>query len=112
MAIDSDYHEAMYTIDGLLKHIFRTVQERSRAEIEAVKTQFPHEDLVFPDETVVLTFSEGVKMLREAGYRDETEPDNVDIMDLPEMEDLSTKGEVRLGQLVKEKYNTGTSASL
>lgn len=107
MAIDSDYHEAMYLIDGLLKHIFRTVQERNRAEIEVVKTQFPSEDLVFPDETVVLKYKDGIRMLRESGYRDDHEPENVDVMDLPEMEDLSTKAEVRLGQLVKEKYNTG-----
>lgn len=109
MAIDLNYHEAMSLIDGLLKHIFRTVQEHNQPEIDAVKSQFPHEDLVFPEETVVLTFREGVQMLRESGYRDDKEPEGVDVSKLPEMDDLSTKAEVRLGQLVKEKYNTGMS---
>lgn len=103
MAIDHDYHEAMELIDGMLKHIFRTVQERNRKEIEAVKQQFPSDDLVFPDKTVVLRFDEGVRMLRESGYLDEGEDESA----LQKgMEDLTTRGEVRLGQLVKEKYNT------
>jgi aspartyl-tRNA synthetase len=107
MAIHLDYHEAMHVIDELLKHIFRTVLRKNRAEIDVVKSHFPHEDLVFPDETIVLTFSEGVKLLRESGYKEEGEPDNVSIKELPEFEDLSTRAEVRLGELVKEKYKTG-----
>ena len=103
MAIDLDYHEAMRTIDGMLKHIFPTVQAQNRAEIEAVKTQFPHEDLVFPEKTVVLTFSEGIRLLCESGWREEGESDE-DAK--KELEDLSTRAEVRLGQLVKEKYDT------
>lgn len=105
MAIDLDYHEAMDVIDGMLKHIFRTIQQQNRKEIDAVKAQYPHDDLVFPDKTIVLTFQEGVKMLRESGYRDEGETDEE--FEEGSMEDLSTRGEVRLGQLVKEKYNTG-----
>lgn len=103
MAIDLDYHEAMRMIDGMLKHIFRTVQAQNRAEIEAVKKQFPHEDLVFPEETVVLTFSEGIRLLRGSGWREEGESEE-DVQ--TELEDLSTRAEVRLGQLVKQKYNT------
>lgn len=104
MAIDLDYHEAMEVIDGLLKHMFRTILKQNRREIDAVKAQYPHEDLVFPEKTVVITFEEGVKMLRESGYRDEGETDEQ--FAAGTMEDLSTRGEVRLGQLVKEKYNT------
>jgi elongation factor P--beta-lysine ligase len=103
MAIDLDYHEAMWMIDGMLKHIFRTVQRDNRAEIEAVRKQFPHEDLVFPEKTVVLTFSEGMQILRESGWREEGEGGE-DAQQ--ELDDLSTRAEVRLGQLVKEKYNT------
>lgn len=94
MVIERSYIEARTLIDGLLKHIFRNLQTHHRGEIERVKRQFPHEDLVFPDDTVVLTFREGVRMLREDG--DEIEDDD----------DLSRRAEVRLGELVKENYNT------
>ncbi|KAF8315422.1 aspartyl-tRNA synthetase, cytoplasmic [Clavulina sp. PMI_390] len=106
MAIDLDYHEAMDVIDGMLKHMFRTVQKQNRKELDAVKAQYPHDDLVFPEKTVVLTFVEGVRMLRESGYMDEGETEESVKENGGEMEDLSTRAEVRLGQLVKEKYNT------
>lgn len=67
-------------------------------QIEAVKKQFPSEDVVILDETPRLRFAEGIRMLRESGWRDDdgNEPD--------EWEDLSTAAERKLGQLVKEKY--------
>ena len=59
---------------------------------------FPHDDLVILDETPRLTFAEGIRMLRESGYRDEDGGEPKDD------EDLSTAAERRLGALVKEKY--------
>lgn len=100
MAIERSYHETLTLIDGLLKHIFRSLLDHHRSDIEKVKRQFPHEDLIFPEETIVLQFKDGIKMLRESGWREE-DGDEVD-----ELEDLSRRAEVRLGQLVKEKYNT------
>ncbi|CED82283.1 Putative cytochrome c oxidase, subunit COX19 [Phaffia rhodozyma] len=96
MAIDSSYHEAMHMIDNMLKHIFRTVQKECAKEIDVVRKKHPSEDLVFPDETVVLTFKQGVQLLMDSGWDE----------DPPDMDDLSTRAEVRLGALVKEKYNT------
>ena len=63
-----------------------------------MKKAYPHEDVVILDETPRLKFAEGIRMLKEAGWREEdgSEPD--------EYEDLSTRAEQRLGQLVKEKY--------
>ncbi|KAF7965541.1 hypothetical protein HWV62_42902 [Athelia sp. TMB] len=69
-------------------------------EIERVKRQFPHNDLVFPDETVILPFPGGIKLLKESSW---TEEDGEEIDDY---EDLSHPAEVRWGQLVKEKFNT------
>ena len=100
MAIEHDYHETMYIIDGLLKHVFRGLNEKYKEAIERVKAQYPHETFVFPEKTVVLTFKEGVKMLREDGWGLTPEKE------VDELEDLSTRAEVRLGQLVKAKYGT------
>lgn len=100
MAIEHSYTEARNLIDSVLKHMFRSILTNHRPLLDRVKRQFPHDDIVFPDETVVLRFSEGVKLLRESGWVEEggEEPG--------EFDDLSRKGEVRLGELVKEKYRT------
>ena len=100
MAIDEHYHEVLRVLDGTFKHIFKGVYERYRREIDVVKRQFPHEDLVWLDETPRIPFAEGIKMLNESGWRDEH--DN----ELPEDEDLGTRDEIQLGKLIKEKYKT------
>ncbi|OCH85681.1 aspartyl-tRNA synthetase cytoplasmic [Obba rivulosa] len=99
MVIDSHYHEVLDTVDTMFKYIFRGLQERYRTEIETVKKQFPHEDIVILDETPRLRFAEGIRMLRESGWHE-------DGSELDEWDDLSTPAERRLGQLVKEKYGT------
>ena len=72
----------------------------SLSQIEIVKRFFPHEDLVFPEKTIRLQYSEGIRMLQEAGYKED------DGREITDEDDLSTPAERRLGQLVKEKYNT------
>lgn len=100
MVIDKHYHECMHMIDGALKNIFKNLYKKYRPEIETLKHHFPHEDLVWPDETVRITFAEGAKMLNESGWKnDDGEPQS-------EYEDLSTRAERELGRLVKEKYKT------
>ncbi|GJJ08488.1 hypothetical protein Clacol_002706 [Clathrus columnatus] len=100
MVIESNYHEVLDVLDGVLLHIFRGLQSRYQNEIEVVKQQYPHDDLTFPEKTVRLNFVEGIKMLRESGWKEE------DGSEPSEFEDLSTKAEQQLGRLVKEKYNT------
>ncbi|KAI1503804.1 hypothetical protein F5X99DRAFT_374470 [Biscogniauxia marginata] len=100
MAIQNDYHEVMDVIDEMLKSIFKGIYERHRKEIDIVKTRFPHEDLVWLDDTLRLTFKEGIQLLNSSGWvNDDGKPAS-------ENEDLSTRAEIRLGQLVKEKYKT------
>ncbi|KAK7753945.1 aspartate--tRNA ligase dps1 [Diatrype stigma] len=100
MEIGADYHEALDIIDATLKSIFRGVYARHRKELDVVKSRFPHEDLVWLDETPRLTFKEGVALLNASGWTgDDGQPAS-------EHEDLSTRAEIRLGQLVKEKYGT------
>ena len=100
MAIDEHYHEVLRTLDRTFKTIFKGIYERYRPEIESVKRQFPHEDLVWLDETPIIPFAEGVRMLNESGWKDE------DGNSLPENEDLGTRDEVQLGKVIKEKLGT------
>ena len=67
-------------------------------QIETVKRFYPHDDVVILDETPRIPFTEGIRMLKESGWTEE------DGRELSEYEDLSTRAEQRLGQLVKEKY--------
>ncbi|KAI1386757.1 aspartyl-tRNA synthetase [Hypoxylon trugodes] len=100
MAIHDDYHEAMDVIDDMLKAIFKGVYSRYRRELDNIKTKFPHEDLVWLEKTPRLTFKEGVQLLNSSGWTDD------DGKPASEDEDLGTRAEIRLGQLVKEKYGT------
>ncbi|KAE8250774.1 hypothetical protein A4X13_0g4398 [Tilletia indica] len=100
MTIHSHYHEVMHTIDATLKHMFNHLYTTHRRELDIVQASFPHEDLVWLEQTPVLRFDEAVGMLNAAGWRDE------DGQELREDKDLGTRDEIRLGQLVKEKYRT------
>ncbi|KAK4228645.1 putative aspartyl-tRNA synthetase [Podospora fimiseda] len=100
MAINSDYHEALNIIDSMMKNIFNGIYTRFRREIEIIKTRFPHEDLVWLDQTPVLTFAEAVDLLNASGWTDDHG------RQASPFEDLSTRAEIRLGEVVKEKYHT------
>ncbi|KAK0640644.1 hypothetical protein B0T16DRAFT_334232 [Cercophora newfieldiana] len=100
MAINEDYHEAMTIIDHLMKSIFTGVYKRFRKEIEIIKTRFPHEDLVWIEQTPVLKFKDAVKLLNDSGWTDDHGHK------ASEFEDLTTRAEIRLGELIKEKYHT------
>jgi hypothetical protein len=100
MAITRHYHEAMWLIDATIKEIFKTLYHRNRNDIDTLKHHFPHEDLVWLDETPRLTFAEGVHLLNDSGWKGDD--GNLQSED----EDLPTRAERRLGELVKEKYHT------
>jgi aspartyl-tRNA synthetase len=100
MAIEENYHEVLTMIDNTFKHIFNALYQKYRHEIDVVKAAFPHEDLVWLDETPITKFADGIRMLNESGWRNEHgEP-------LPENEDMGTRDEIQLGKLIKEKYKT------
>ncbi|KAI0070719.1 aspartyl-tRNA synthetase, cytoplasmic [Panus rudis PR-1116 ss-1] len=100
MAFENHYEEVLDVIDEMFLTIFRGLQRDYRDEIEIIKRQYPHEDLVFPDKTVRLLYSDGIKMLQEAGYREE------DGSEITDEDDLSTAAERMLGRLVKERFGT------
>ncbi|KAI1780157.1 aspartyl-tRNA synthetase [Hypoxylon cercidicola] len=91
MALKESYSELIQTMDKVLKVIFAAVQ--SMPELQNVRERWPSKDLVWLDETPVIPFSEGIHMLRDDGRE-------------VEEEDLSTRDEIRLGELVKERYQT------
>ena len=100
MAFEEHYHETLTIIDSMLKQTWKGIYERFGHEIEVIKRQFPHEDLVWLEETPRIPFKKGIQLLRDSGWTDEHgNPPSYD-------EDLSTRDEIRLGQLVKEKYHT------
>ncbi|KKY17766.1 putative aspartyl-trna synthetase [Phaeomoniella chlamydospora] len=99
MALNKDYHEAMRTLDNTFKSIFRGVYERYGKDIEIIKERYPHDDLVWLEETPVIPFKDGIKILNDSGWE-------VDGRKQADDEDLSTRAEIRLGQLIKEKYKT------
>ncbi|KAF2099831.1 aspartyl-tRNA synthetase [Rhizodiscina lignyota] len=100
MAIDEHYHEVLRVLDGTFKAIFKGVYERYRKEIDIIKEQFPHEDLVWIDETPRIPFKEAITLLNGTGWRDENGNE------LPLDEDLGTRDEIQLGRVIKEKFGT------
>lgn len=94
MAFKYHYHEVLHTIGNTFTAIFKGLRDRYSREIEAVGQQYKVEPFKFLEPPLILQFSEGVAMLREAGVETGDE------------EDLSTPNEKLLGRLVKAKYDT------
>eukprot|EP00980_Cylindrotheca_fusiformis_P022248 scaffold9153_cov121-Cylindrotheca_fusiformis.AAC.12 len=94
MAIHEHYDEVMDVFSDLFIHIFDGINERCKAELERVREQHPFEDLKYLRPTLKITFAEGCALLKEAGIEQN------------EYEDLNTENEKKLGELVKQKYDT------
>jgi len=78
----------------LFIHIFDSLNEHCKSELERVREQHPFEDLVYLKPTLKITYAEGCKLLRDAG------------IDQGDYDDLSTENEKVLGGIVKDKYGT------
>ncbi|GAA5810585.1 Aspartate--tRNA ligase, cytoplasmic [Mucor flavus] len=94
MAFNEHYHEVLEVLEDLIVFLLTNLKSRFSNEIEIIKKQYEFEDFEFLPKTLRLHFSEGVKMLREAG------------VEVGDFDDLSTANEKFLGKLVKEKYHT------
>lgn len=98
MAIEEHYHEMLDIIDETLKAIFHAIYTKHRKEVDIIKEQFPSDDLVWLEKTPVIPFKDAIQMLTDSGWLNEDgEP-------VSPLEDLATRDEIRVGQLVKEKY--------
>lgn len=104
MTIERTYHESLDIIDNMLLHIFRSLQKNHSRDIEIVKLQHPHDDFVFLEKTLRLKFRDGIELLKADGWKEEADDGGEE--ELSEYDDLSTAAEQRLGQIIKEKYNT------
>lgn len=89
-----DYHEVIKVIGDLFVQIFKGLEENFAEEIATVYKQYPAEPFQFLEPSLVLSFTEGVQMLRDNG------------IEMGDEEDLSTPNEKLLGKLVKAKYGT------
>ncbi len=67
MAFNESYDEVVKVIDGMLKFIFKNIQEKYSQEIRMVATAFPSEPFKFLEATPRLKFPEAVQMLKEHG---------------------------------------------
>lgn len=94
MQIKEHYYEILEIIGNLFNHIFRGLEARFAKELEVINEQFEFKPFKFSDKPLILTYEEGVALLKENGI-------NQDVL-----EDLSTETEKTLGKLVKEKYDT------
>lgn len=94
MEIKEHYSEVMDIVDRLFVTMFDCLNERCTMELQAIRTQYPFENLKYLRKTLRLTFEEGVQMLKEAG------------VEIDPLGDLNTESERKLGQLVLEKYGT------
>ena len=94
MAFQDHYHEVLDVLGGLFTHIFKSLRTQYKDELAAVHKQYPFEEFQFLEKPLILEFSEGIKMLREAGVT------------IGDFDDLNTESERLLGKLVKEKYHT------
>jgi aspartyl-tRNA synthetase len=92
MVIHEHYYEVLDVFSGLFNYIFRGINERCKRELEAVRAQYPFEDLKFTDPAFRLTFAEATALLRAHGY------------DASPEEDLNTEKEKALGRIIKDKY--------
>jgi len=96
MAIEETYFEVMRALDHMFVAIFDGLKNKYALDLETVNRQYPYAPIQYKPagQNLILPFSEGVRMLREAGHT------------LGDYDDLNTELERALGKLVKDKYQT------
>ncbi|RYO76406.1 hypothetical protein DL766_010599 [Monosporascus sp. MC13-8B] len=100
MEIKEDYGEVIFMLEGVLLHIFRGIKERCAAELELVRSVYPCEEFLLPEDgkEVRLTFAEAQKLLREEGPEE--------FRNVSDDEDMSTPQEKALGAVIRKKFGT------
>jgi len=90
MTIEEHYHEVLELLDGLFKHLFKSLKERYQKEIDAIGEQFPAEEFKWKEETLKLTFSQAVDLLAEDGV-DRSILDDIKSVDPPLHEGMADR---------------------
>jgi len=94
MAFKEHYHEVLEVLGNLFVFIFEGLETKFKKELEIINQQYPFKPLKFKKPSLILKYSDAVKMLQDAGEK------------MGELEDLNTILERKLGELIKEKYDT------
>lgn len=94
MRFQQHYHEVLDVLGDVYLYIFEGLNNRFRAEIEAVRDQFPFEDIKYTRPVKRFTWPEIITLLREYGEN------------IGDFEDISTVQEKLLGTIIKNKYDT------
>jgi len=119
MTFKDHYHEVLDVLDGLFNHIFTGLTEKFAREIEAVKTQYPLEDLKWKHPCLRLKFNEAIALLRKEGpailesrikaaesdyERKILEKHLESVKAHQENEDISTEDEKLLGAIIRKTH--------
>lgn len=119
MTFKDHYHEVLDVLDSLFNHIFKGLTDRFAREIEAVKTQYPVEDLKWKHPCLRLKFSEAIALLRKEGPaileqrikeaasdydRKILEKHLASVKEHQENEDISTEDEKLLGIIIHKTH--------
>jgi len=67
MHFEEHYDEVLDMLDKTFNHMFKGLNQRFRTEIEAVRKQYPFEDLKFKYPCLKLKYWDAMKILREKG---------------------------------------------
>lgn len=94
MEFKNHYFEVLDLIGELMVFMFKNMKNRYARELGVINDQYPFEDFKCADPVVKINFKDGIKLLHEAGVKQEP------------LEDLSTETEKALGKIVREKYDT------
>jgi len=123
MCFNEHYHEVLEMLDGLFNHIFTGLNARCQPEIEAVRKQYPFEDLKWKYPCTKFHYRDAVALLRKEGpaflledlknvkkddmeeYNKKLIQDHLDsIPGHADDEDISTKDEKLLGRVVSKTH--------
>ncbi|AYV83564.1 MAG: aspartate--tRNA ligase, cytoplasmic [Hyperionvirus sp.] len=86
------YYEIIETFWNTLVHIFDNLKIMCSDQLAYITSIYSFEELKYPSKPLIISFKEGIAMLHAAGAEQK------------DLEDLSTKNEKILGDLVKTKY--------
>lgn len=92
MVFNEHYHEVVDVLGETYTYIFDGLYKGFHDEIEAVRSQFPFEDIRYERPVRRFVWTEIVDMLRQQGVQ------------IGDFDDINTGQEKLLGQIIREKY--------
>lgn len=94
MTFEDNYIEVIIFIYHLLQHMLLQTELKCSDELECLKTQYSFGILEIPDKPVLISFTDGVELLQNNGFRQD------------KYDDLNHANELELGIIVKKLYSS------